>query len=216
MIASQVEKVEQVVFMQDSRFFEEQPTNTWAITLKSHDIRGYVFQVEPYSYGHLLNMGIRHVRLMFPKTNWIINIDDDDYYGPKYVQEIKECLDENPDAVLIGKARFWITYMDKSRANSSYFPGTVECPERRFTRARNLAGPTFAINIDTPDSTEISYNEDPMLDSGTDGDFIQRTYDRWSIRTGNAFPDWAPIYSTSAENFTYRRYGPEHRHVSKG
>jgi hypothetical protein len=199
--------------MQDSRFFEEQPTNTWAITLKSHDIRGYVFQVEPYSYGHLLNMGIRHVRLMFPKTNWIINIDDDDFYGPDYVQEIKQCSEENPDAVLIGKARFWI---ERDGQRTLAIAGGCEDSSQEFTRARGLAGPTLSINIETPACDEVYFNEDQGMDSGQDSDFIQRTYECWAISTGHAFPDWAPIYSTSPDNFIYQRYGPEHRHVSKG
>lgn len=215
MIASQTERVDQVVFMLDSRC-DAKPSSTFAVTLKSHDIRGYLFPVNPNSYGHLLNMGLRHVWLMFPDTNWIINIDDDDFYGPDYVREIKQCIEENPDALLIGKSSFQIQYFHPDKIVDSFFVGTVEVPGQRFTRARNLAGPTFAINMDVPKPREISYNEDPLMDSGTDGDFIQRAYDRWAYSTGHRFPDWAPIYSTSASNFIYRRYGSEHKHVSKG
>lgn len=149
-----------------------------------------VYQLpEEYSLGECLNFGI-----VKAKYDFIAKFDDDDYYGPYFLEEALNVI-RDTNCSIIGKASFY-TYFKTSKAlaifNSSKENKTIN-GERDF-----LSGATLVFKKAI--FTNVQF---PKLNVGEDTVF-QRNCLKKGLR----------LYSTSLRNFVHFRYNSRTHHTS--
>jgi hypothetical protein len=113
--------------------------------------------------------------------------DDDDYYGPGYLEEVSEAFELGFD--LVGKSQYFIRFDESGR--TLLLEG-----EGENAPARILAGPTISARI-WPGMPRFR-----TLDWGEDNFFCM-----------DCLAAGARIWSTSRREFVYRRRGGEHGHT---
>lgn len=176
--------------------------------LKSVGIRTVVVnQVWGTTYGNAMASAVE--RTICEMDDGIIcKMDDDDWYGPKYISDVNKCYCQNPDAMLIGKHGFWTMFMDCDRRSIYWEHESEYLPKTSY-----VAGPTICTPI-------VRYKEHKGLRYPTEAEFaiddeyLRRAMEIW--RNNHGAEQLPPIYSTGTEEFILCRYvNNSHGHVWK-
>lgn len=126
--------------------------------------------------GYCLNLAAHHA-----DGEFLLKIDDDDFYGPDYAAEAAAALEYDYD--FIGKWSVFYTFEDGSKTLLRPLFGDLQL-------ANHLCGATFVIRKSL--ILELKFSED--LHRGTDCNFIER-----------AKAEGVLLYSTSIFNFAVNR-----------
>jgi GT2 family glycosyltransferase len=162
--------------------------------LSTHQIKHKILQFsEEITLGECLNHGIQHAAYpVFAK------FDDDDYYGPNYLNEAANALHET-NADVIGKSTFYI-YFEHNKELRLYHPGheNLWISNNGNNYFQYLHGASLIIKKDIWE--KISF---PYVNIGEDTLFQKQ-----------CFQMKIPMFSTSKLHFAYKRYTIPNHHTS--
>lgn len=149
------------------------------------------------SLGECLNKGIRAANY-----DLVAKMDDDDFYGPGYLQEAYSILNQT-DADLVGKSSFYI-YFNKTRELRLYNPNHENCwivnkGDRHYKTEYFLSGATLVFKKKI--FNQVTF---PAINLGEDSAFQQL-----------CFNNKLKIYSLSKDHYAYIRYEKLSHHTSK-
>ena len=154
-------------------------------------------------------------------TGFMVTMDDDDYYGTGYLEEVERTFMAHSDAVIIGKRKYNVRRMD-GRVNH---PDCIEGgpPADSEGRVIWVGGPTISINVDAwRNFPSMRY---PPIPVDADGLLQYNAHLAWAYQgnrgnlktvnyyvNGELSPPFAPIYTTGTDEFFCQRYSSEHGH----
>lgn len=154
-------------------------------------------------------------------TGLMVTMDDDDWYGPGYLEEIEKTFLAHPDAVIIGKRKYNVRRMDGKINYRDCIEGGP--PEDQDGRVIWVGGPTISINVDS--WRQFSNMRYPPIPVDADGLLQYNAHLAWANRGkdgnlktvssyiyGELLPPFAPIYTTGTDEFYCQRYSREHGH----
>jgi hypothetical protein len=214
-------------------------------------IYGDGFDVKQTGASHIQKMGIENVILYADKKqqfrllqNRAINIctkrlpgcmacnfDDDDWYGPNYLLQVKQMKEAHPDAILIGKDSCPLIIVRDDREFQSV--DLFRCSATNGIKSRQFAEATACIDSNYWNLwSNIRYLAIP---EGAASRYTADIYKRWLKETygetsdiylqwrdtkyGDSPPNempWAPFYTTGSGEFLFRRFSdPGHAHTWK-
>ncbi|WP_391558552.1 glycosyltransferase [Robertmurraya sp.] len=154
-----------------------------------------IVQLPQYtSLGDCLNYGVEHSRY---KT--IAKFDDDDFYGPYYMNEAMNVI-KNTKAMVVGKSTFYI-YFHQEKSLYLYNCNNEQrfiYPKKHYYTKDFLAGASLVINKDV--FKQVTF---PSLNLGEDSKFQQECLKKD-----------ISMYSTTRQHFAYIRYPYSHYHNS--
>ncbi|MGG7620397.1 glycosyltransferase [Bacillus coreaensis] len=154
-----------------------------------------IVQLPQYtSLGDCLNYGVE-----CSKYKTIAKFDDDDFYGPYYINEAMNVI-ENTKAMVVGKSTFYI-YFQQEKSLYLYNCNNEQRfinPHKHYSTKDFLAGASLVINKDV-----FKHVTFPSLNLGEDSNFQQECLKNDIL-----------MYSTSRHHFAYIRYPYSHYHSS--
>lgn len=165
--------------------------------LKGMDINYQIFQFsDETSLGECLNKGGEAA-----SYDLVAKMDDDDFYGPGYLQEAYSILSQT-DADLVGKSSFYI-YFNKTRELRLYNPNHENCwivnkGDRQYKTEYFLSGATLVFKKKL--FNHVSF---PAINIGEDSAFQQL-----------CFKNKLKIYSLSKDHYAYIRSEKLSHHTS--
>ncbi|AST90651.1 hypothetical protein BC6307_04820 [Sutcliffiella cohnii] len=157
-----------------------------------HDDVTIVQLDEQLTLGECLNKAVK-----FAKYDYIAKFDDDDYYGPNYIQEALEAL-KGQNVPLVGKSSIYIFFEGK-RELRLYNSGKENTAVSSISERTNfLAGSTFVMEKELLSKVPFRH-----LNVGED------YYFQYDILNQHY-----TLYSTSANNYVYCRSKDKNNHTS--
>lgn len=153
----------------------------------------YIQIPKEVSLGACLNQGTR-----LAKYDYVTKMDDDDYYGPNYLNEVYEAL-VLTDADVVGKSSFYIYFKSKEelRLYNPNYENQWIINNGPFKSSDFLSGATLAFKKKI--LNRVSF---PDVNVGEDSGFQRQCYE-----------SGLKMYSLSKEHYVYLRYNaPLHHH----
>lgn len=141
---------------------------------------------ENISLGYCYNFGVNKA-----KYDYIAKFDDDDYYGPKYLEETMKAF-KNTQASIVGKGTYFV-YFEKLKKLG------ITKASKENSYVTFVAGPTLVFKkkiLEKVKFRDISLTED-------------KYFQQDSLKNG------FKIYSTNRYNFVYIRHGASSKHSWK-
>ncbi len=131
-------------------------------------------------------------------TGIVIKMEDDDYYGEKYITEQAECFMHHPDAGMVGKVPYNVRW-DEGRGPTVLRGTDVKIDNNG--RCHWVCGGSICINIDVWRAVpKFRHRRDDVYG---DASVIQAAND-----------NNVPIYTTGPGNYFYGRWtAPGHNHI---
>ncbi|MBV7504076.1 glycosyltransferase [Bacillus sp. sid0103] len=159
------------------------------------DIEGHkILQIPAeVSLGECLNKGVS-----LANYDYVTKMDDDDYYGPDYLKEVKDALVQK-DADVVGKGSFYI-YFKKNNELRLYNPNRENrwiLNNGPYNSSYFLSGATLSFKKDIFNMVAF-----PEVNVGEDSGFQLLCYE-----------SGLKMYSLSKDHYAYLRYtDPQHHH----
>jgi len=120
-------------------------------------------------------------------------MDDDDWYGPGYLQQVEEKFRAYPDAWMVGKSDYWARWIGKDK-------------ERRYKMNPDMEGPVACVAGPTIAVLWRRYMENPAFRHDPDNYWADTSFIQACHRCGGT------IYNTGPGEFYLQRYGDKHGH----